>query len=96
LSGTQIGADFAGLNVDGWNLRAGSTIGYLGAKTQEATPPGLNPPPSFATAFESLLSTSAEDFSSTDKFAGTRGKSDRPDLHCCPDPRRVLTVILGR
>src|SRR6266566_6188202 len=45
FAGVQIGADFARLNVNGWNLHAGSTIGYLGAKTQDATPAGLNPGP---------------------------------------------------
>ncbi len=43
FAGVQIGADFAKLNVNGWNLHAGSTIGYLGSTTQDATPPGLNP-----------------------------------------------------
>src|SRR6266851_4183768 len=44
--GVQIGTDFARLNVNVWNLHAGSTIGYLGSRTQDATP-GLNPPASF-------------------------------------------------
>jgi opacity protein-like surface antigen len=48
FAGVQIGTDFARLNVDGWNLHAGSTIGYLGADTHDATLPGLNPgPPTF-------------------------------------------------
>jgi len=49
FTGVQIGTDIAKLNVNGWNLHAGSTIGYLGSKTQDATPatPGLNPDPSF-------------------------------------------------
>jgi opacity protein-like surface antigen len=48
FAGVQIGTDFARLSVDGWNLHAGSTIGYLGANTQDATLPGLNPgPPTF-------------------------------------------------
>jgi outer membrane autotransporter protein len=47
FTGVQIGTDVAKLNVNGWNLHAGSTIGYLGSKTQDTTPPGLNPPPSF-------------------------------------------------
>ena len=47
FAGVQIGTDIARLNVNGWNLHAGSTIGYLGSKTQDATPPGLNPPASF-------------------------------------------------
>src|SRR5215468_10388144 len=49
FAGVQLGADIARLNVSGWNLHAGSTIGYLGSKTQDATPatPGLNPAPSF-------------------------------------------------
>jgi opacity protein-like surface antigen len=46
FAGVQIGTDFARLNVNGWNLHAGSTIGYLGSKTQDATA-GLNPPASF-------------------------------------------------
>jgi opacity protein-like surface antigen len=46
FAGVQIGTDFARLNVNGWNLHAGSTIGYMGSRTQDATP-GLNPPASF-------------------------------------------------
>jgi opacity protein-like surface antigen len=46
FSGVQIGTDFARLNVNGWNLHLGSTIGYLGSKTHDATP-GLDPPASF-------------------------------------------------
>jgi opacity protein-like surface antigen len=46
FAGVQIGTDFSRLNVNGWNLHAGSTIGYLGSRTQDATP-GLNPPASF-------------------------------------------------
>jgi opacity protein-like surface antigen len=46
FAGVQIGTDFARLNVNGWNLHAGSTVGYLGSKTQDATP-NLNPPASF-------------------------------------------------
>jgi outer membrane autotransporter protein len=46
FAGVQVGTDFARLNVNGWNLHAGSTIGYLGSKTQDATP-DLNPPASF-------------------------------------------------
>jgi opacity protein-like surface antigen len=46
FAGVQIGTDFARLNVNGWNLHAGSTIGYLGSKMQDATP-GLYPPASF-------------------------------------------------
>jgi opacity protein-like surface antigen len=47
FAGVQIGADVARLNVNGWNVHAGSTIGYLGSKTHDATPSGLNPPASF-------------------------------------------------
>jgi opacity protein-like surface antigen len=46
FAGVQIGTDFARLNVNGWNLHAGSTVGFLGSKTQDATP-GLDPPASF-------------------------------------------------
>jgi len=46
FAGVQIGTDFARLNVNGWNLHLGSTIGYLGSKTHDATP-GLDPPASF-------------------------------------------------
>src|SRR5215471_1553376 len=45
FAGVQIGTDIARLNVNGWNLHAGSTIGYLGSKTHDATP-GLDPPAS--------------------------------------------------
>src|SRR5215467_5247814 len=48
FAGVQIGTDVARLNVNGWNLHLGSTVGYLGARTQDATPAGLNPgPPTF-------------------------------------------------
>jgi outer membrane autotransporter protein len=48
FAGVQIGSDFARLNLNGWNLHLGSTVGYLGANTQDGTPPGLNPgPPTF-------------------------------------------------
>lgn len=47
FAGVQIGADVARLNVNGWNLHVGSTIGYLGSKTHDATPSGLNPPANF-------------------------------------------------
>src|SRR5215471_7316189 len=47
FAGVQIGTDFARLNVSGWNLHVGSTIGYLGTKTHDATP-GLDPPASFS------------------------------------------------
>jgi hypothetical protein len=49
FTGLQVGADIGKLNVSGWNLHAGSTIGYLGSKAQDATSvtPGLNPAPSF-------------------------------------------------
>jgi opacity protein-like surface antigen len=46
FAGVQVGTDFARLNVNGWNLHLGSTVGYLGTKTQDATP-DLNPPASF-------------------------------------------------
>jgi opacity protein-like surface antigen len=46
FAGVQIGTDFARLNVDGWNLHAGSTVGYMGSRTRDATP-GLDPPASF-------------------------------------------------
>jgi opacity protein-like surface antigen len=46
FAGVQAGADFASLNVNGWNLHVGSTLGSLGARTQDGTP-GLSPPTSF-------------------------------------------------
>jgi opacity protein-like surface antigen len=46
FAGVQIGTDVARLNVDGWNLHAGLTIGALGSKAQDGTP-GLDPPASF-------------------------------------------------
>jgi hypothetical protein len=83
FAGTQIGTDFARLNVNGWNLHAGSTIGYLGSKTQDTTPPGLIRPRVFATASRSRSLASmalqvTEVFSSTDKFAGTLTKTRSP------------------
>jgi outer membrane autotransporter protein len=47
FAGIQIGADIARLNLNGWNLHVGSTVGYFGSKTKDATPSGLNPPASF-------------------------------------------------
>jgi opacity protein-like surface antigen len=47
FAGVQIGTDIARLNVGGWNLHTGSTIGYLGSKTKDGTPSGLNPAASF-------------------------------------------------
>jgi len=47
FAGIQIGADVARLNVNGWNLHAGSTVGSMGLNTKDATPAGLNPPASF-------------------------------------------------
>ncbi len=35
FSGVQIGTDIAQLNVDGWNLHGGSTLGYLGANAND-------------------------------------------------------------
>jgi opacity protein-like surface antigen len=46
FAGVQIGTDFARLNVGGWNLHAGATVGYFGSRTQDATP-ALNPPANF-------------------------------------------------
>jgi opacity protein-like surface antigen len=46
FAGVQIGTDFARLNVNGWNLHAGSTIGYLGSKTHDATYE-ISPPANF-------------------------------------------------
>jgi opacity protein-like surface antigen len=46
FAGVQVGTDIARLNVNGWNLHAGSMIGYLGSNAHDATP-DLNPPASF-------------------------------------------------
>jgi opacity protein-like surface antigen len=46
FGGVQIGADIARLNVNGWNLHGGLTIGYLGSNVKDGTP-DLNPPTSF-------------------------------------------------
>ena len=35
FSGVQIGTDIAQLNIDGWNLHGGSTLGYLGANAND-------------------------------------------------------------
>lgn len=44
FGGVQIGTDISTLNVDGWNLHAGSTLGYLGATGKDTTTPGaMNP-----------------------------------------------------
>jgi opacity protein-like surface antigen len=47
FAGIQVGADIARLNVNGWNLHAGLTSGYLGSGNWDATPQGLNPAASF-------------------------------------------------
>jgi opacity protein-like surface antigen len=52
FAGVQVGADIARLNVNGWNLHAGLTTGYLGSNAQDATPQGLNPPPSFRNSLQ--------------------------------------------
>jgi hypothetical protein len=57
FAGVQVGTDVARLNVNGWNLHGGLTIGYLGSNTKDATP-DLNPPTSFATVSKSHLSAS--------------------------------------
>src|SRR5215831_4905879 len=46
FAGVQLGTDIARLNVNGWNLHGGLTVGYLGSNTKDATP-DLNPPTSF-------------------------------------------------
>jgi opacity protein-like surface antigen len=46
FAGVQIGTDIARLNVGGWNVHTGSTIGYLGSKSKDGTP-GLTPAASF-------------------------------------------------
>jgi outer membrane autotransporter protein len=46
FAGFQVGADVARLNVNGWNLHAGTMIGYLGLRSKDSTP-DLDPPASF-------------------------------------------------
>ena len=44
FAGAQVGTDMANLNVSGWNLHAGSTVGYIGARSRDVSSPGaLNP-----------------------------------------------------
>jgi opacity protein-like surface antigen len=52
FAGVQVGADVARLNVNGWNLHAGLTSGYLGSSSQDATPAGLNPTASFRNSLQ--------------------------------------------
>jgi opacity protein-like surface antigen len=52
FAGVQTGSDIARLNVNGWNLHAGLTMGNLGSSAQDATPQGLNPPPSFRNSLQ--------------------------------------------
>jgi opacity protein-like surface antigen len=52
FAGVQVGADVARLNVNGWNLHAGLTSGYLGSSNQDATPPGLNSASSFRNSLQ--------------------------------------------
>ncbi len=40
FAGVQIGTDIAQLNVDGWNLHGGSTLGYLGADANDSASGG--------------------------------------------------------
>jgi opacity protein-like surface antigen len=44
FAGTQVGTDMANLNVSGWNLHAGSTVGYIGAKSRDVSSPGALDP----------------------------------------------------
>jgi opacity protein-like surface antigen len=46
FAGVQLGTDIARLNVNGWNLHGGLTVGYLGSSTKDGTP-DLNPPTNF-------------------------------------------------
>jgi opacity protein-like surface antigen len=41
FSGVQIGTDIAQLNVDGWNLHGGSTLGYLSANADDFVSGGM-------------------------------------------------------
>jgi len=52
FAGLQLGADIARLNIGGWNVHTGSTIGYLGLKAKDGTPSGLNPPASFSDSLQ--------------------------------------------
>jgi opacity protein-like surface antigen len=40
FAGTQVGTDIANLNVNGWNLHVGATVGYIGAKSRDVSSPG--------------------------------------------------------
>ncbi len=40
FSGVQIGTDIATLNIDGWNIHGGSTLGYMGAYAFDSSPGG--------------------------------------------------------
>jgi opacity protein-like surface antigen len=50
--GVQVGADIARLNLNGWNLHAGVTTGFLGSSTQDVTPQGANPPGSLSNTLQ--------------------------------------------
>lgn len=52
FAGVQAGADFARLNVNGWNLHAGLTTGYLGSQNRDAGPDGINPAGSFSSSLQ--------------------------------------------
>jgi opacity protein-like surface antigen len=52
FTGVQVGADIARLNVNGWNLHAGVTTGFLGSRTQDVTPQGANPPGSLSNTLQ--------------------------------------------
>jgi outer membrane autotransporter protein len=52
FAGVQVGADFARLNVNGWNLHLGLTTGYLGSQNTDATSGGLMSSPSFQNSLQ--------------------------------------------
>ncbi len=85
FAGIQLGVDIARLNVSGWNLHAGSTIGDLGSKTQDATPatPALKPAPGFRDSLQIPFvgvygAASYGGFLVDGKFAGIFFKTRRP------------------
>ena len=40
FAGAQVGTDMANLNINGWNIHVGSTVGYIGAKSRDVSSAG--------------------------------------------------------
>lgn len=52
FAGVQVGADFARLNINGWNLHAGLTTGYLGSQNRDDGAAAINPAATFSSTLQ--------------------------------------------